>query len=92
MVKLAAALHDLALALMARISKRTPKVPFIVMGDLNVQEDNVVTRYFKGDAKIAQLKSRVVELKRQNVELRQRLRKRNERLASVLKQKTDSAS
>ena len=44
------------------------------------------------DAKIAKLKSRVVELKRQNIELRQRLRKRNERLASVLKQKTDSAS
>ena len=44
------------------------------------------------DERIAQLKSRVVELKRQNIELRQRLRKRKERLASVLKKKTDSAS
>lgn len=41
-----------ALATMAAIEKRGPKVPFLLMGDLNVQEDNVVTRYFKGDAKI----------------------------------------
>lgn len=41
-----------ALLLMKTIQKRTPAVPFLVMGDLNVQEDNVVTRYFKGSAKI----------------------------------------
>ncbi len=41
-----------ALLMMNTIQKRTPKAAFLVMGDLNVQEDNVVTRYFKGDAKI----------------------------------------
>jgi endonuclease/exonuclease/phosphatase family metal-dependent hydrolase len=41
-----------AIALMNRIEKRMPETAFIVMGDLNVQEDNVVTRFFKGGAKI----------------------------------------
>lgn len=41
-----------ALAVMKAIDKRVPDAPFFFMGDLNVQEDNVVTRYFKGAAKI----------------------------------------
>ncbi|MBI2388146.1 MAG: endonuclease/exonuclease/phosphatase family protein [Deltaproteobacteria bacterium] len=41
-----------AMLVMSTIDKQLPKAPFLVMGDLNVQEDNVVTRYFKGAAKI----------------------------------------
>ena len=41
-----------ALQLMDKIAKRSPKAPFVVTGDLNVHEDNVVTKYFKGNAKI----------------------------------------
>lgn len=41
-----------AVLLMSRIRARSPKAPFAVMGDLNVQEDNVVTRFFKGKAQI----------------------------------------
>ena len=41
-----------AVLLMSRIRARSPKAPFAMMGDLNVQEDNVVTRFFKGKAQI----------------------------------------
>ncbi len=41
-----------ATLLMSRIRARAPKAPFAMMGDLNVQEDNVVTRFFKGKAQI----------------------------------------
>lgn len=41
-----------ARALMASIDKRKPNAAFLMMGDLNVQEDNPVTRYFKDNAKL----------------------------------------